>query len=180
MEDERETLLRKKINKKRIPSYNGLSSIHDVEVESRSFLIWVLLDQSNIWRSIVSWSIYTLLAIGVPLLSHFVFHCTDCDEKHTRPYDSIVQLSLSTFATLSFLSLSSFTRKYGLRRFLFLDRLCDVSQKVQKGYSAQVHVCSFFLSFLIILSSKFLEIHLQNQETGIHDHVNLQTFITIG
>ncbi|GJY37865.1 hypothetical protein Tco_0424229 [Tanacetum coccineum] len=62
----------------------------------------------------------------------------------------IVQLSLSICSTLSFLNLSAFARKYGLRRFLFLDKLSDHSVKVRDGYSDQLHssmklLCTFIV-----------------------------------
>lgn len=146
MEEERETLLEGRKNKnKKSSSLKGYSIVED-RVESKNFLMWVFLDQSSLWRAGLAWSIFFLLAIGVPLLSHFVFQCSNCEETHRRPYDDIVQLSLSIFSMLSFISLSSFTRKYGLRKFLFLDKLCDVSQKVRQGYTLHLHVSSFLLS----------------------------------
>ncbi|KAL8099899.1 uncharacterized protein LOC141684684 [Apium graveolens] len=127
-----------------------LISLEDGSDDLKHIFTWVFLDQSNIWRTSLSWSIFCLLAIGVPLLSHYVFQCNSCDHNHRRPFDSIVQLSLSVFSILSFISLSSFTRKYGLRRFLFLDKLYGVSDMVQKGYALQLHtsmklLCSFVL-----------------------------------
>ncbi|XP_071907585.1 uncharacterized protein [Coffea arabica] len=52
---------------------------------------------------------------------------------------SVFVLSLSTLAALSFICLSQFVRKYGLRRFLFFDRLCDDSETVRKGYTVQLN-----------------------------------------
>ncbi|KAM7525262.1 hypothetical protein LguiA_015164 [Lonicera macranthoides] len=156
MEEERETLLEGRNNKnknKKSSSLKGYSIVED-EVESKNFLMWVFLDQSSLWWAGLSWSIFFLLAVGVPLLSHFVFQCSNCEETHRRPYDDIVQLSLSIFSLLSFISLSSFTRKYGLRKFLFLDKLCDVSQKVRQGYTLQLHksmklLCAFVLPIFV-------------------------------
>lgn len=105
-----------------------------------SGLKWVFLDYSSIWRAGLSWSVFFLLNIGVPLVSHFLFSCSDCDSDHQKPHDPIIQLSLSLFAAISFLSISSFARKYGLRRFLFLNKLCDESEKVRQGYTQQLHV----------------------------------------
>lgn len=119
----------------------------------KSFFALVFIDQSNLWRAGLSWSIFALLAIAVPLLSHFVFHCNACDHNHRRPFDSIVQLSLSVFSILSFISLSSFARKYGLRRFLFLDKLCGVSAKVQRGYVQQVHVSCLISTFIFFFQN---------------------------
>lgn len=112
---------------------------------------WIFLDQSNLWRKGLSWSVFFLLAIAVPMISHFAFSCSGCDQDHRRPYDAIVQASLSIFATLSFLSLSSFSRKYGFRKFLFLDKLYDESHRVQQAYTFQLHVSPQF-SFPLLLS----------------------------
>ncbi|KAG6695454.1 hypothetical protein I3843_09G098700 [Carya illinoinensis] len=134
MEDEREIIY------SRSPQVSGYLDKEGV-VELRSFrlcLKWVCLDQSNIWRSGLSWSIFFLLSFGVPLLSNFALSCSSCDDDHTRPYHSVVQISLSIFATLSFVCLTRWARKFGLRRFLFLDKLSDASDKVQHGYAEQI------------------------------------------
>lgn len=105
----------------------------------RTWLKWMCVDQSDGWTAILSWSVFVALAIVVPCLSHFFLACSDCDNRHSRPYDTIVQLSLSTLAALSFICLSQFVRKYGLRRFLFFDRLCGDSETVRKGYTVQLN-----------------------------------------
>ncbi|KAJ9136408.1 hypothetical protein P3X46_033491 [Hevea brasiliensis] len=101
----------------------------DEGIELKSFrlcLKWVFQDQSNIWTTALSWSIFLLLAIGVPILS------------------------LSVFAIISFLSLSSWSRKYGVRRFLFLDKLDDQSERIRREYKQQLQrsmklLCNFVL-----------------------------------
>lgn len=153
MEDQRHDYSRNNNNNNRnkealYPTPEGL------ELKSfKSFLTWVCLDQSNKWRAGLSASIFFVLAIGVPIVSHFVFSCSSCDAKHRRPYDGIVQLSLSFIAALSFYSLSSFAHTYGLRRFLFLDKLGDASEKVRQGYTQQLRV-SFSLIFFILMSGQ--------------------------
>ncbi|KAH0987545.1 hypothetical protein GBA52_014722 [Prunus armeniaca] len=104
----------------------------------RSYLRWMCVDQSNAWRACLSWFVFFLFGIFVPAMSHFVFGCGTCDSKHKRPYDSVVQLSLSSVASLSFVCLSRFVKKFGLRRFLFLDKLYDESETVRRGYTAQL------------------------------------------
>ncbi|KAL3519402.1 hypothetical protein ACH5RR_017551 [Cinchona calisaya] len=146
-EDETEVLLSKY---KSLPAEN---SFHEANIELKNFrssLAWFFLDQSNLWRAGLSWSLFFLLTIAVPLVSHFVFACSNCDEDHRIPFDSIVQISLSVFATLSFVSLSSFTRKYGLRKFLFLDKLSDDSEKVRQGYTLKIHRSMKILSAFVL------------------------------
>ncbi|CDP04462.1 unnamed protein product [Coffea canephora] len=148
-EDETEVLLSKY---KSLPAENSFHE-HEATVGLKKFTsspAWFFLDQSSLWRAGLSWSLFFLLTIGVPLVSHFVFACSSCDQDHVRPFDSIVQLSLSVFATLSFISLYSFTRSYGLRKFLFLDKLSDESEKVRHGYTLQIERSLKILSAFVL------------------------------
>ncbi|KAI3510309.1 hypothetical protein L1887_17198 [Cichorium endivia] len=132
MEEERETLVMIS-NQKSKSNYRIIDAL-----ESKSFS-WIFIDQSNPWKAALSWLMFFIFTVGLPILSHIVFQCSTCDNSHQRPFDLIVQLSLSICSTLSFINLSSFARKYGLRRFLFLDKMSDVSVKVRDGYSDQLH-----------------------------------------
>lgn len=121
--------------------------------ELRDFRSWLKLlcvDQSNAWTACLSWFVFVALVLVVPALSHFVLACTHCDDLHTRPYDAVAQLSLSGVAALSFLCLSTFVSRYGLRRFLFFDKLCDESETVRRGYTKQLHR-SLKLLFVFVL-----------------------------
>lgn len=112
----------------------------DDELKSfRSYLRWMCVDQSSMATSCLSWAVFVLLGLVVPAISHFVLACSSCDSRHGRPYDGVVQLSLSSVATLSFVCLSRFVRKYGLRRFLFFDKLWDESETVRSGYTNQLN-----------------------------------------
>ncbi|AES64416.1 hypothetical protein MtrunA17_Chr2g0289391 [Medicago truncatula] len=105
----------------------------------RAYLRWVYVDQSNLCKAGISWSVFFTLAYVVPILSHFLLDCsTTCDADHRRPYHVPVQISLSVFATLSFISLSKWDRKYGFSKFLFLDKVSDESLKIQRGYAIQM------------------------------------------
>uniref|UniRef100_A0A5B7AL62 Extracellular ligand-gated ion channel n=1 Tax=Davidia involucrata TaxID=16924 RepID=A0A5B7AL62_DAVIN len=145
MRDEGEPFLNRNKPFKRSDSHSQ-DELHSF----RSWLRWLCVDQSNAWTACLSWSMFILLAIVVPCLSHFVVACSDCDSKHSRPFDSVVQLSLSSVATLSFVCLSGFVKKYGLRRFLFFDKLCDESETVRKGYTEQLNR-SLKILFIFVL-----------------------------
>lgn len=124
-------------------------SVSHMDDELRSFrscLRWMCIDQSNTWRFTVSWSLYFLLAIAVPIVSHFVLSYSE----HRRPYQSVVQLSLTAASSLAFLCLSRFFCKYGLRRFLFLDKLRRSSRKVQLGYAAELNRSFRILAFFVM------------------------------
>ncbi|KAF7801256.1 extracellular ligand-gated ion channel protein [Senna tora] len=96
-----------------------------------SFVRWVFLDQSNVWRTSVCWSVFFVLAIVVPLVSHLLLYSD-------HPYHIPVQLSLSVIATLSFLCLSRWDRKYGITNFLLFDKVCHEAPKIQRRYALQL------------------------------------------
>lgn len=98
----------------------------------------------------LSGTIFFVLVIVVPLVSHFVYSCSSCDSMHKRPFDVIVQLSLSLLSSLSFYCLSSFEQKYGLKKFLFLDKLNDASDKVRQGYTFQLQRSMKLLSYFVL------------------------------
>ncbi|XP_065862450.1 uncharacterized protein [Euphorbia lathyris] len=116
----------------------------------RSYLRWMCVDQSTIWSASLSWAVFIVFTIVVPCISHFVLACSTCDSNHTRPYDSVVQLSLSSLAVLSFLCLTKFVKKYGLRRFLFFDKLCDESESVRRQYTHQLNRSLHILSIFVL------------------------------
>ncbi|KAF5728428.1 F15K9.15 protein [Tripterygium wilfordii] len=144
MGDERESLI------DRTKFARSVSNAQDELHSFRSYLRWMCVDQSNVWVTILSWSVFVVLALIVPAISHFMLACSTCDSNHDRPYDGVVQLSLSSVATLSFFCLTRFVRKYGLRRFLFFDKLCDESETVRKGYTEQLNRSLYILSVFVL------------------------------
>ncbi|KAJ4837527.1 hypothetical protein Tsubulata_022413 [Turnera subulata] len=134
MEDGKESLLRKNNMFSR-----SVSNAYDELQSFRSYLRWMCVDQSTALTACLSWAMFVLFGLVVPSISHFLLACSSCDSRHERPYDATVQLSLSSVATLAFLCLSNFVKKYGLRRFLFFDKLCDESETVRQGYTVQLN-----------------------------------------
>lgn len=172
MANEREESL---LNSKRKKAFSRIAShAHDELHSFRIWLKWLCVDQSNAWTTCLSWFVFLVLAILVPALSHFVLACSDCDSRHSRPYDTVVQLSLSGVAALSFICLSYFVRKFGLRRFLFLDKLCNESEAVSKGYTEQLNVRLFSLftnlsvSLLVFCEKNWLSLLISAQILRFH------------
>ncbi|XP_031286561.1 uncharacterized protein LOC116145262 [Pistacia vera] len=128
----------------------SISHAQDELHSFRSYLRWMCVDQSNLWRACLSWFVFLLFAIVVPAFSHFFLACGTCDAHHDRPFDGVVQVSLSSVAALSFICLSGFVKKFGLRRFLFFDKLCDESETVRRGYTEQLNRSLKILSYFVL------------------------------
>ncbi|CAH8355524.1 unnamed protein product [Eruca vesicaria subsp. sativa] len=127
----------------------SVSNAYDELHSFRKYLRWMCVDQSSPWTAVLSWSMFVVFTLVVPAMSHFMLACANCDSHHSRPYDSVVQLSLSSFAALSFLCLSRFVSKFGLRRFLFFDKLWDESSTVRRGYTNQLNRSLKILSYFV-------------------------------
>lgn len=136
-------------NKKKTKSYTA-----DELSCFRSWIRWVCVDQSNPWLTFLSWSLFLILAVGVPVLSLFFLSCLSCSPRH---YDLVIQLSLTAISSLSFFCISHFINKYGLERFLFLYKLCHESEKVRQGYTHQLNVCMHILSSLSLSCCFFFD-----------------------
>ncbi|XP_074320227.1 uncharacterized protein LOC141657017 [Silene latifolia] len=132
-------------------TYNRiLSHAHDELHSFRSYLRWMCVDQSNFFTTFLSWLTFIIFTLVVPAFSHFYLSCPSCDAKHDRPYDVVVQLSLSAVASLSFVSLTHFVRKYGLRRFLFFDKLVGESDSVRHHYTTQLNRSLKIVSVFVV------------------------------
>ncbi|KMZ59818.1 hypothetical protein ZOSMA_64G00340 [Zostera marina] len=122
------------------------SHIGDEFQNFRWWLRWICVDQTATWTTVISWIVFFILGIIVPAISHFVLSYT---EKR-RSFDSVVQLSLSSVSTLAFTCLSKFISKYGLRRFLFIDKLVGESECVREKYIDQLNRSFKLLSTFVV------------------------------
>lgn len=122
----------------------------------RSFLKWWGLDQSTRFRRAFSWILFLLFTIIVPVLSSFLpVICPRCDEQgqgQGYSFDKLVQIPESILAAIAFLCLTRYLRKYGLRRFLFLDQLCDDTPQVQQGYTKELDKAFRLLGWILFPS----------------------------
>ncbi|CAA7048406.1 unnamed protein product [Microthlaspi erraticum] len=141
------------INGEKNKAFNRSVSHQQDELHSfRKYLRWMCVDHSSPWTAILSWTMFVVFTLVVPAISHFLLACADCDSYHSRPYDSVVQLSLSSVAAVSFLCLTRFVSKYGLRRFLFFDKLWDESETVRRNYTIQLNTSLRIVSYFVIPS----------------------------
>lgn len=111
----------------------------------RSCLRWVCMDHSAPGGAALSWLLFILLAVVVPAIAHFLL----AFRPSRRPFDAVVQLSLSAASGASFLCLSSSFRRIGLRRLLYLDKLQTKSDRVRVNYTARLAFSFRLLASLV-------------------------------
>ncbi|KAF3338418.1 hypothetical protein FCM35_KLT17255 [Carex littledalei] len=94
--------------------------------------------------TILSWIAFCVVAVVIPITFGFLL-------SRLRPYDWAVQIPLTLASGLAFNSLNTLSRKYGLRRSLFLDQLVKDSTKVQVEYTKLLHKALLTLVIRLLL-----------------------------
>ncbi len=123
-----------------------LSNPKDELRHFRSGLLWLGLDQSSPTKVVLSWIVFFLFTLVVPVFNYNFVSCSECGEEHAHPFEKMVQVSETALAAVSFLCLSNIVRQYGLRRTLLLDKIIKESHDVRLGYEQELRVSSLSLS----------------------------------
>ncbi|KAJ7556250.1 hypothetical protein O6H91_05G075800 [Diphasiastrum complanatum] len=116
----------------------------------RSSLWYLGLDQSTTCSVIFSWVIFILLTLVVPVLNYLFVRCPHCDSKRSHPFELLTEVSESSMAAISFLSLSNILRVYGLRKALLLDFIIKDSPEVQRGYKDELQRAFHLLAEILL------------------------------
>ncbi|KAG6557540.1 hypothetical protein Mapa_000814 [Marchantia paleacea] len=116
----------------------------------RASLLFLGLDQSTATRMAFSWLFFLLFTIVVPAVNAFFVSCEKCDDDHSHPFQLLVDYSESALAAVSFLCLSSILRKFGLRKVLLLDKVCDDSMDVRNNYETELQNAFKLLAWILL------------------------------
>lgn len=142
------------------PSYARSKSLLFDELRSfRISLKWCALDHSSCIGRFISYLIFALLTIFVPIISSLsvLYQIPSSDMMIITAYNLLVQFPESVLAFLAFFTLRSYFIKYGLRQLLFLDALQQDTTFVRRGYSQKLDKAFRYLA-CILLPSFFVEV----------------------
>ncbi|CAN1345526.1 hypothetical protein LINPERPRIM_LOCUS40395 [Linum perenne] len=141
------------------PSYARSKSLMTDELRNfRISLKWCALDQSSPLTKSISYLAFIFFVVVVPILTIVLYKDQhDHDLPGPLSFNNLVQVPESGLALISFLTLTSFFRRYGLRQLLFLDGLHRDSSFVRHGYSKELDKAFRYLA-AILLPSFFLEL----------------------
>ncbi|XP_054804883.1 uncharacterized protein LOC129307954 isoform X2 [Prosopis cineraria] len=104
------------------------------------FLTILGYKQTSVLSFALSWSAFMLIGVAVPLLALHFSGCSDCQiEKYQiRDFEMDVVAFQACLAAVSLICLSHNLRKYGLKRFLFVDRYGGQMACFHKDYVKQI------------------------------------------
>ncbi|PNY06226.1 hypothetical protein L195_g002689, partial [Trifolium pratense] len=92
----------------------------------------------SILYSIICWTVFFILGVAVPLVALWMCDCLECEKYELRGCEMVIVTFQASLAAVSLLCISHCLRKYGLRRFLFVDRYTGHVACFHRDYVNQI------------------------------------------
>lgn len=108
------------------------------------FLTFLGFNQSSLWSSALSWAAFLLIGVALPVVALELSDCSDCEEYQIKGFELEIVASQACLAAVSLICLSHNRRKYGIRRFLFVDRFSGQTTRFRDDYDKQIWVSICF------------------------------------
>lgn len=125
---------------------NGLNHDHDHDdtdldktlQKLELFLTLLGFNQSSVLSFVLSWVFFLLLGVLLPMVMLELSHCPGCESGQIKSFELDILVSQALLAAASLLCLSHNLRKYGIRKFLFVDRYSGHIERFSHQYHKQI------------------------------------------
>lgn len=104
------------------------------------FLTFLGFNQSSWFRLVLSWTAFVFIGVLLPVLVLELSDCPDCEAYQIKNFELDIVASQACLAAVSLLCVSHNLRKYGIRRFLFVDRHSGHMLRFRNDYIKQISV----------------------------------------
>lgn len=115
-----------------------------------SFISVLGYNQSSVSSSLLSWALFLAIGVLVPVLVVEFSNCGDCEEYQIREFELDCVVSQACLGAVSLLCLSHNLRKYGIRKFLFVDRYSGQMVRFHDQYVTKISGCLRILGIWIL------------------------------
>lgn len=105
-----------------------------------SFLSLLGFKQDSILSFCVSWTVFLLVGVLLPVLMLEISNCLGCDKGQIKRFEINIVASQACLAAASLICLSHNLRKYGIRKFLFVDRYTGHAERFSDQYVQKIRV----------------------------------------
>ncbi|KAL6983850.1 hypothetical protein U1Q18_017224 [Sarracenia purpurea var. burkii] len=116
------------------------------------FLALLGFNQSSALSSGLSWVAFSLIGVALPVAVIEVSNCSDCDVYQIKEFEVFIVASQACLAAVSLLCISHNLRKYGIRKFLFVDRYSGQMARFSDEYIQKILVRTAFFNTYLFLS----------------------------
>ncbi|KAE8682011.1 hypothetical protein F3Y22_tig00111277pilonHSYRG00076 [Hibiscus syriacus] len=114
------------------------NSLDDALENLEWFLTFLGFNQSSLLSFSLSWAVFTVVGVLVPVLALELSECGSCEMYQIKDFEVDVMASQACLAAVSLFCISFNLRKYGLRRFLFVDRYGGQMARFSDLYVKQI------------------------------------------
>ncbi|KAI4336607.1 hypothetical protein L6164_015113 [Bauhinia variegata] len=129
---------------------NEESQLNRMLARLEKFLTLLGFNQSSMLSLGLSWSAFVVVGIVVPILALELADCSNCEQYQIKTYEMDIVAFQASLAAVSLFCLSYNLRKYGLRRFLFVDRHSGQMASLHKDYIRQISTAREILRLLYV------------------------------
>lgn len=107
-----------------------------------TFLTFLGFNQSSVLGFLLSWTVFLLIGVALPVIVLEFSNCSDSEEYQIIDFELVIVASQACLAAVSLLCLSHNLRKYGIRKFLFVNRYSGQMSRFRDEYIKQIKVRS--------------------------------------
>ncbi|GJT16538.1 hypothetical protein Tco_0875244 [Tanacetum coccineum] len=116
------------------------------------YLLLMGFNQDSFLRFGLSWFMFLIIGVVVPVVVLLLTtNCLRCDLYQVKEFELVVVSSHACLAAVALLGLSHNLRKYGVRKFLFVDQYHGHVQRFSKDYVLKIDVSSIAQVVWVIL-----------------------------
>uniref|UniRef100_M1BW43 Extracellular ligand-gated ion channel n=1 Tax=Solanum tuberosum TaxID=4113 RepID=M1BW43_SOLTU len=119
---------------------NGNHDVDDTDLDKtlqklELFLTLLGFNQSSVLSFVLSWIFFLVLGILVPMV---MLEVSNCQNPQIKSFEFDILVSQALLAAASLLCLSHNLRKYGIRKFLFVDRYSGHIERFSNQYHKKI------------------------------------------
>lgn len=103
-----------------------------------SFLSILGFKQDSILSFCLSWTVFLLIGVLLPVLMLELSNCPGCEKGQIKRFEINIVSSQACLAAAALICLSHNLRKYGIRKFLFVDRYTGQAERFGDQYVQKI------------------------------------------
>ncbi|KAL8267108.1 hypothetical protein R6Q59_004452 [Mikania micrantha] len=103
------------------------------------YLILLGFNQSSVLRFAISWVTFLVIGVAIPVvILSLPTNCSTCYLYQIKGFELVIVVSHACLAAVALLCLSHNLRKYGIRKFLFVDQYSGHVERFSKEYIQKI------------------------------------------
>lgn len=104
------------------------------------FLTFLGFNHSSVLSFVLSWTAFVVTGVLVPVVILELSNCPGCEKGQIKDFELCIVASQACLAAISLICMSHNLRKYGIRKFLFVDRHSGHMERFHYQYIQQIKV----------------------------------------